>query len=101
MIANNNIVSTVDFLVQRIVKNNAEFDQSTTVSRHKQIAKHQNRLLDLLCEESDRIRERRDIDEMEYLMTQWVFLRKFSGVDELEKMIIKKLLTAFSKINTI
>jgi|TARA_Y100001949_G_scaffold146237_1_gene129735 hypothetical protein len=38
---------------------------------------------EILCEESDRIRERRDIDEMEYLMTQWVFLRKFSEVDEL------------------
>ena len=79
----NNIVPTVDFLVKKIEKNNAEFDQSTTVSRHKQIAKHQDRLVDLLCEESDRIRERRDIDEMEYLMTQWVFLRKFSEVDEL------------------
>ena len=79
----NNIVPTVDFLVKKIEKNNAEFDQSTTVSRHKQIAKHQDRLVDLLCEESDRIRERKDIDEMEYLMTQWVFLRKFSEVDEL------------------
>ena len=74
----NNIVPTVDFLVKKIEKNNAEFDQSTTVSRHKQIAKHQDRLVDLLCEESDRIRERRDIDEMEYLMSQWVYLRKFS-----------------------
>ena len=73
-----NLVSTVDFLVKKIEKNNAEFDQSTTVSRHKQIAKHQDRLVDLLCEESDRIRERRDIDEMEYLMSQWVYLRKFS-----------------------
>ena len=75
---NLNIVSTVDFLVQKIVKNNAEFSRSTTVSKHKEIAKHQDRLVDLLCEESDRIRQRRDIDEMEYLMTQWVFLRKFS-----------------------
>ena len=73
-----NLVSTVDFLVKKIEKNNAEFDQSTTVSRHKQIAKHQDRLVDLLCEESDRIRKRRDIDEMEYLMSQWVYLRKFS-----------------------
>ena len=73
-----NLVSTVDFLVKKIEKNNAEFDQSTTVSRHKQIAKHQDRLVDLLCEESDRIRQRRDIDEMEYLMSQWVYLRKFS-----------------------
>lgn len=73
-----NLVSTVDFLVKKIEKNNAEFDQSTTVSRHKQIAKHQNRLVDLLCEESDRIRERRDIDEMEYLMSQWDFLKKLS-----------------------
>mgnify|MGYP001099159374 CR=1 FL=1 len=79
----NNIVPTVDFLVKKIEKNNAEFSQSTTVSKHKEIAKHQDRLVDLLCEESDRIRERRDIDEMEYLMTQWVFLRKFSEVDEL------------------
>ena len=74
----NNIVPTVDFLVKKIEKNNAEFDQSTTVSKHKEIAKHQDRLVDLLCEESDRIRQRRDIDEMEYLMSQWVYLRKFS-----------------------
>ena len=73
-----NLVSTVDFLVQKIVKNNAEFSQSKSVSKHKQIAKHQNRLVDLLCEESDRIRERRDIDEMEYLMSQWDFLKKLS-----------------------
>ncbi len=73
-----NLVSTVDFLVKKIEKNNAEFDQSTTVSRHKQIAKHQNRLVDLLCEESDRIRERRDINEMEYLMSQWDFLKQLS-----------------------
>ena len=76
----NNIVSTVDFLVKKIEKNNAEFSQSTSVSKHEEIAKHQNRLVDLLCEESDRIRERRDIDEMEYLMSQWVYLRKFSEI---------------------
>ena len=74
----NNIVSTVDFLVKKIEKNNAEFSQSTSVSKHEEIAKHQDRLVDLLCEESDRIRQRRDIDEMEYLMSQWDFLKKFS-----------------------
>ena len=78
MKAKNNIVSTVDFLVKKIEKNNAEFSQSTTVRKHKEITKHQDRLVDLLCEESDRIRQRRDIDEMEYLMSQWVYLRKFS-----------------------
>ena len=78
MKAKNNIVSTVDFLVKKIEKNNAEFSQSTSVSKHEEIAKHQDRLVDLLCEESDRIRQRRDIDEMEYLMSQWDFLKKFS-----------------------
>ena len=76
----NNIVPTVDFLVKKIEKNNAEFSQSTSVSKHEEIAKHQDRLVDLLCEESDRIRQRRDIDEMEYLMSQWAYLRKFSEI---------------------
>ena len=79
----NNIVSTVDFLVLKIERSKTELSQSKSVSKSKEIAKHQDRLVDLLCEESDRIRQRRDIDEMEYLMSQWVFLRKFSEVDEL------------------
>ena len=77
-----NLVSTVDFLVQKILKNNAEFSQSKSVSKHKEIAKHQDRLVDLLCEESERIRQTKDIDKMEYLMSCWEFLRRDLPVEE-------------------
>lgn len=76
-----NIVSTVDFLVLKIERSKTELSQSKSVSKSKEIAKHQDRLVDLLCEESERIRQTKDIDDMEYLMSQLEFLKRDVSVN--------------------
>ncbi len=77
-----NLVSTADFLVQKIERSKTELSQSMSVSERVEIAKHQDRLVDLLCEESERIRQTKDIDKMEYLMSCWEFLRRDLPVEE-------------------
>ena len=77
----NNIVSTVDFLVLKIERSKTEISQSKSVSKSKEIAKHQDRLVDLLCEESERIRQTKDIDDMEYLMSQLEFIKRDVSVN--------------------
>ena len=77
----NNIVSTVDFLVLKIERSKTELSQSKSVSKSKEIAKHQDRLVDLLCEESERIRQTKDIDDMEYLMSQLEFIKRDVSVN--------------------
>ena len=72
----NNIVSTVDFLVKKIEKNNAEFSRSTTVSKHKEIAKHQDRLVDFLMEETEKVSQTKDLEQIENALSKLEFLRR-------------------------
>ena len=76
-----NLVSTVDFLVLKIERSKTELNQSKSVSKSKEIAKYQDRLVDLLCEESERIRQTKDIDDMEYLISQLEFLKRDVSVN--------------------
>ena len=46
-----------------------ELGQERSKDRRAEFFKYQDRLVDLLCEESERIRQTKDIDDMEYLMT--------------------------------
>ena len=77
-----NIISAVDFLVLKIERSMTELGQEMSKGKRTELFKYQDRLVDLLCEESERIRQTKDIDKMEYLMSCWEFLRRDLPVEE-------------------
>ena len=74
-------ISAVDFLTLKIERNRTEVGQEINKGKRAELFKHQDRLVDLLCEESERIRQTKDIDDMEYLMSQLEFLKRDVSVN--------------------
>ena len=72
----NNIISSVDFLVLKIERNISEIKLGVSKSKRAELFKYQDRLMDSLMEESEKIRQTNDLEQIEDALSKLKFLRR-------------------------
>jgi len=71
-----NIISSVHFLVLKIERNISEIKLGVSKSKRAELFKYQDRLMDSLMEESEKIRQINDLEQIEYALSKLKFLRR-------------------------
>ena len=66
----NNVVETFDFLYKKVKLSIEELNQPLTKSKSEELIEYQDRLMDSLFEEVDKIRESGDIETLESLLSK-------------------------------
>ncbi len=66
----NNVVETFDFLYKKVKLSIKELQQPLTKSKREELIEYQDRLMDSLFEEVDKIRESGDIETLESLLSK-------------------------------
>ena len=66
----NNVVETIDFLSKKVKLSIEELNQPLTKSKREELIEYQDRLMDSLFEEVDKIRESGDIETLENLLSK-------------------------------
>ena len=66
----NNVVETFDFLYKKVKLSIEELNQPLTKSKTEELIEYQDRLMDSLFEEVDKIRESGDIETLESLLSK-------------------------------
>ena len=71
-----NIISSVDFLTLKIERNMSELKQGVSKSKRADLFKYQDRLVDFLMEETEKVRQTKDLEQIEYALSKLEFLRR-------------------------
>ena len=71
-----NIISAVDFLVLKIERIMSELKQGVGKSKRAELFKCQDRLMDSLMEESEKIRQTKDLEQIEDALSKLKLLRR-------------------------
>ena len=66
----NNVVETFDFLYEKVKLSIQELNQPLTKSKRSELIEYQDRLMDFLFEEVDKIRESGDVETLESLLSK-------------------------------
>ena len=66
----NNVVETFDFLYEKVKLNIQELNQPLTKSKRSELIEYQDRLMEFLFEEVDKIRESGDVETLESLLSK-------------------------------
>ena len=66
----NNVVETFDFLYEKVKLSIQELNQPLTKSKRSELIEYQDRLMDFLFEEVDKIRESGDVETLESLLSE-------------------------------
>ena len=66
----NNIVETFEFLSKKVKLSIEELNQPLTKSKRSELIEYQDRLMDFLFEEVDKIRESEDVETMESILSK-------------------------------
>ena len=66
----NNVVETFDFLSKKVKLSIEELNQPLAKSKREELIEYQDRLMDSLFEEVDKIRESGDVETLESLLTK-------------------------------
>ena len=66
----NNVVETFDFLYEKVKLSIQELNQPLSKSKRSELIEYQDRLMDFLFEEVDKIRESGDIETLESLLSK-------------------------------
>lgn len=66
----NNVVETFDFLYKKVKLSIKELQQPLTKSKREELIEYQDRLMDSLFDEVDKIRESGDIETLESLLSK-------------------------------
>ena len=66
----NNVVETFDFLYEKVKLSIQELNQPLTKSKRSELIEYQDRLMDFLFEEVDKIRESEDVETMESILSK-------------------------------
>ena len=72
----NNIVSSVDFLVLKIERNMSEIKLGVSKSKRTELFKYQDRLVDFLMKETEKVRQSKDLEQIENALSKLKFLRR-------------------------
>jgi asparagine synthetase A len=65
-----NVVETFEFLSKKVKLSIEELNQPLTKSKREELIEYQDRLMDSLFEEVDKIRESGDVETLESLLTK-------------------------------
>ena len=66
----NNVVETFEFLSKKVKLSIEELNQPLTKSKREELIEYQDRLMDFLFEEVDKIGESGDVETLESLLTK-------------------------------
>ena len=66
----NNVVETIDFLYEKVKLNIQELNQPLTKLKRSELIEYQDRLMEFLFEEVDKIRESGDVETLESLLSK-------------------------------
>ena len=66
----NNVVQTFEFLSKKVKLSIEELNQPLTKSKRAELIEYQDRLMDSLFEEVDKIRESGDVETLESLLSK-------------------------------
>ena len=66
----NNVVETFEFLSKKVKLSIEELNQPLTKSKREELIEYQDRLMDSLFEEVDKIRESGDVETLESLLSK-------------------------------
>ena len=62
-----NIILREDFLVKKILLNKLQLSQEKNNTKREKLFEHQDKLVDFLMAESEKVRASNDIDRMKYM----------------------------------
>ncbi|MDA9686618.1 hypothetical protein N9U30_00405 [bacterium] len=62
-----NIILREDFLVKKILLNKSQLSQEKNNTKREKLFEHQDKLVDFLMAESEKVRASKDIDRMKYM----------------------------------
>ena len=77
-----NIISSVDFLTLKIERNMSELKQGVSKNKRADLFKYQDKLVDSLMEESEKIRQTKDIEKIDYALSKLEYLAKEAGLEK-------------------
>ena len=72
----NNVVANFEFLCKKVKLSIQELDQPLTKEKRAELLEYQDRLMDSLFEEIDKIRESGQLETMESLLTELEEIRR-------------------------
>ena len=72
----NNVVANFEFLSKKVKLSIQELDQPLTKEKRAELLEYQDRLMDSLFEEIDKIRESGQLETMESLLTELEEIRR-------------------------
>tara|TARA_B100001750_G_scaffold244349_1_gene261474 strand:- start:1275 stop:1523 length:249 start_codon:yes stop_codon:yes gene_type:complete len=70
------VLASVDFLVLKIERNMSEIKLGVSKSRRSELLKYQDKLVDSLMEESEKVRQIKDLEQIENALSKLKFLRR-------------------------
>ena len=71
-----NIISAVDFLVLKIERSMTELGQQMSKGKRTELFKYQDRLVDFLMKETEKVRQTKDLEQIENALSKLKFLRR-------------------------
>ena len=71
-----NIISAVDFLVLKIERSMSEIKLGVSKSKRTELFKYQDRLVDFLMKETEKVRQSKDLEQIENALSKLKFLRR-------------------------
>ena len=71
-----NIISAVDFLTLKIERSMTELGQEMSKSKRTELFKYQDRLVDFLMKETEKVRHTKDLEQIENALSKLKFLRR-------------------------
>ena len=77
-----NLVSTVDFLALKIERSMTELGQEISKGKRTELFKYQDRLVDFLMKETEKVRQSKDLEQIENALSKLKFLRREATSEE-------------------
>ena len=71
-----NIISAVDFLTLKIERSMTELGQEMSKGKRTELFKYQDRLVDFLMKETEKVRQTKDLEQIENALSKLKFLRR-------------------------
>ena len=71
-----NLISAVDFLTLKIERSMTELGQEMSKGKRTELFKYQDRLVDFLMEETEKVRQAKDLEQIENALSKLKFLRR-------------------------
>ena len=71
-----NTISAVDFLTLKIERSMTELGQEISKSKRAELFKYQDRLVDFLMKETEKVRQTKDLEQIENALSKLEFLRR-------------------------